>query len=139
MKVIFRILIFIALFALVMPLIIPHQTPTFMPHLKDEINKLSINGLEEFEDLVNTLIYIGVFSLILLLISLVGLFFFWNPSRELFIASMILLLIIVGFKIQDKDVWISMMFSVLFYVSAIAIIIISYLSPTKKYFSGSKS
>ncbi len=134
MKIVFRILIIVALIAPILPLIIQRRTPAFMPHIREEMNKLSIHALDELEVLVDTLIYVGIFSLVLLLISIVGLLFFWPPSRELFIVPVILQLLIVGFKSYDKQMALSMMCDGLFYADSIAIVIVSYTLPIKNFF-----
>ncbi|MFZ1979275.1 MAG: hypothetical protein WAV76_15065 [Bacteroidota bacterium] len=134
MKTFFRSLLIIMLFIQLSPLIIPHQHTTSMAHIKIELGHLSPQALDELLRFIHGLLYVGIAGAVLFIISLVGLFFFWRPSRELFIASVIIFKILVSGLFLEPNLWWSMPLDILFQIIAVSVIIMSYINPMKVLF-----
>ena len=138
MKTFFRSLLIIMLFIQLSPLIIPHQRTTSIPHIKTELEHLSSQALDELLRFMHGVLYVGIAGAALFIISLAGMFFFWRPSRELFIASVIIFKILVTSLFFESNLWWSMPLDILFQIIAVSVIIMSYINPVKELFLDKK-
>jgi hypothetical protein len=134
MKTIYRILLVFIMLVQIRPLFFLQKENSFAPHLKSELHLLSYQAIDEFQEIAYTLFFIGIFSVVFFFISLVGLFFFWRSSRELFIASIAYLLLNTFHVHGNFFVYPNIICDLLFYLIVLLVVILSYRDPIKQCF-----
>ncbi|MCX7007201.1 MAG: hypothetical protein NTY53_08125, partial [Kiritimatiellaeota bacterium] len=88
--------------------------------------------------LLDMTLYAAVFTSVLFTASLVGLWFFWNPARILFLISSALLICMICPVGSTGNYWWSIPLGSISWLVTIAIIILMFVPPIRDFFGSTK-
>ncbi len=121
---------------IVLAALLPHSHPAFGLDPPD-IHRLSSDGHETYERMENVLLRMLLFPLILLVASLIGLWFYWKPAKSIFMISYAFIICASNspFTYTGNSKW-TVLFDSVELLIVTAIIVIMFRSPVRGYFSG---
>jgi hypothetical protein len=136
-KNIFKCILIAFLCLEIVGLLLPSDFSKYPIISKDDMNRLSLEGQEQYVQMAVSLVTLGVLSFLGIIVSLIGLWVFWRPSRELFIFSSAFAIVFLFSNILQKELlqrnWHSY-YTISYLISVLIIIFLSYSDSMKKYF-----